>query len=612
MLILGGCRTAETPKTIARSRPDVIVITVDTLRADRVSKDVTPAIEAIGRAGTIFMDATAHAPLTLPSHISILTGRYPVDHGVHDNNGFALSDSVPTLATILRSAGYHTAAFVSSFVVRAATGLGRDFEQYDDHFAGVGRTHLTTTSLERGAAETAGDAVRWLKNAPRPFFLWVHFYDPHAPYDPPPAFARKFPGHPYDGEVAAADFGVSMVVEALSPERRAATVVVVTGDHGESLGEHGEAEHGVLLYDATLHVPLVIQGPGISAGGRVLRQVRHVDLLPTIADLVGVPPPAALDGISLVPLLGGQTRTEAPPSYAESRFAELHFGWSPIHSLRDGSWKYIDGPDPELYRLSADPNERENQRPGRPDTASGMGRALATLVARTTAPAGPASAPDAAERLRSLGYVSGRVDLGAGAAGEVDPKREIARYQAYVEAFNASLASLETGRAHDAEIGFRKLAREFPRAFEAHQYLARALAARHATIDAVAEFDLAIQLSPREAAVYFDAARTLADDGQFDRAFVRVAEGRRLEPASFYGALTEGVVARAAGQNDRAERAFRAAVQMNPTLGVAHVELGQLAESRGDRDAARREYRLALDGDSSIDAARRGLERVGQ
>src|SRR4051812_32271674 len=640
--ISSGCRTGETGKTIARSYPDVIVITIDTLRADRVgATDVTPAIDAIGRAGAVFVDATAHAPLTLPSHASILTGRYPVGHGVHDNNGFALSESVPTIATMLRGAGYHTAAFVSSFVVRAATGLGHDFEQYDDHFEGAGRTHLTTTSLERRAAETAGGAARWLKNAPRPFFLWVHFYDPHAPYDPPPAFASKFPARPYDGEVAAADFGVSMVVATLPPERRADTIIVVTGDHGESLGEHGEAEHGILLYDSTLHVPLVIQGPGITAGGRISRQVRHVDLLPTIADLVGVSPPPSIDGISLAPLLRGQTRvrpvsdtgptrawhvpgtvgtvasaesaTEAPASYAESRFGELHFGWSPIHSLRDGSWKYIDGPDPELYRVSSDPAERENQRVARADTASGMGRALDRLVARTAAsPTGSAAAADAAERLRSLGYVSGRVDLGARAAGAVDPKREIARYQAYVKAFNESLGALETGGAHNAEIGFRKLAREFPLAFEPHQYLARALAARHATTNAIAELDVAIQLSPREAVLYFDAARMLADGGDFDRAFVRVAEGRRLEPASFYGALTEGLVARAAGQTDRAERAFRAAIQMNPTLGVAHVELAQLAESRGDRDAARREYRLALDGDSTLESARRGLERLAQ
>jgi tetratricopeptide (TPR) repeat protein len=196
--------------------------------------------------------------------------------------------------------------------------------------------------------------------------------------------------------------------------------------------------------------------------------------------------------------------------------------------------------------------------------------------------------------------------------GGEDPKREIARYELYVKAFNEGLASLESGRGPAAEIAFRRLARQFPLAFEAHQYLARALAARHAFADAIAEFDLAIRLSPREPVLYFDAARTLADGGQFDRAFARVAEGRRLEPSSYSGALTEGLVARAAGQTDRAERAFDEALRVNPILAVAHLELGELAEARGDRDAARREYRRALDGDATLAAARHALDRIGR
>src|SRR5439155_6382798 len=173
-----------------------------------------------------------------------------------------------------------------------------------DRFEGVGRARLTFSSLERRGPEVGRAAAQWIASAPRPFFLWVHFYDPHAPYDPPPAFAEKFPGWPYDGEVAAADFGVATLLDALTPERRRETVIVATADHGESLGEHGEPEHGVLVYDATLHVPLVIAGPGIAAGTVVRRQVRHVDLLPTALELLGVKPPAGLDGTSLAPTLG--------------------------------------------------------------------------------------------------------------------------------------------------------------------------------------------------------------------------------------------------------------------------------------------------------------------
>src|SRR5438093_1324724 len=407
-----ACR-ADRPRLDAPR--DLILVTIDTLRADRVGveggpHDVTPTLDELGRQGAVFLDATAHAPLTVPSHASILTGRYPTVHGVHDNAGFMLSDRVPTLAVMLHDAGYHTAAFVSSFVLRGSTGLARGFEAYNDRFEGMGRSHVTVSSLERRAPEVAREAARWIASAPRPFFLWVHFYDPHAPYDPPPAFAAKFSGRPYDGEVAAADFGVSLVVGALSPERRADTVVVVTGDHGESLGEHGESEHGILLYDATLHVPLIMRGPGVPAGLRVNRQVRHVDVLPTIAGLVGVAAPPGIDGVDLMPQLTGSAR-EGPVSYAESRFGELHFGWRPLHSLRDGTWKYIDGPEPELFQLTADRGERENRRGARADTAAGMARVLDDLARRADAstPATPAANADAAERLRSLGYVSGRM-----------------------------------------------------------------------------------------------------------------------------------------------------------------------------------------------------------
>ena len=269
-----------------------------------------PTIDAIGREGAAFLDATAHAPLTLPSHASILTGRYPSVHGVHDNAGFTLPSSMPTLATMLSGAGYHTAAFVSSFVLHGATGVARGFDRFDDRFAGLGRARLTATALERRGPEVAREAARWLAAAPQPSSLGSFLRCARA-VNPPPAFAVKFPGRPYDGEVATSDFGVATLLDALPAARRAATLVVVTSDHGESLGEHGEAEHGILLYDSTLHVPLVMRGPGIPAGAVVRQQVRHVDLLPTIAELAGIAPPAT-DGVSLVPLLAGQRR-DVPP-----------------------------------------------------------------------------------------------------------------------------------------------------------------------------------------------------------------------------------------------------------------------------------------------------------
>jgi len=602
---------------------DLILVTIDTLRADRVSSaggppGLTTALDGVGRTGALFLDATAHAPLTLPSHASILTGRYPPHHGVHDNAGFAVEAGIPTLATLLHGAGYHTAAFVSSYVLRGSTGLARGFDTYDDRFEGAGRSHVTFSSLERHGPEVGRLAAEWLVRAKRPFLLWVHFYDPHAPYDPPPAFAARFPGRPYDGEIAAADFGLATLLAAVPSDRRRDTVIIVTGDHGESLGEHGEEEHGVLLYDATLHVPLVIGGGGIPPGVVVRDQVRHVDLLPTALELVGVASPAGVDGESLVPLImrnrdaaSAGRPTGAPRlSYAESRFGELHFGWSPIRSLRDGAWKYIDAPAPELYDLAKDVGERDNRRAQRPDTAAALSRALAGIASKDDKQSATRDAA-AAERLRSLGYVSGRVTLDDRVPGQApDPKLEIHRYVAYVSKFNDALAALETGRIREAEAGFRELARSFPRAFEAHQYLARALEARGDYAAAARELDAAIALSPEEAVLYFDDGRVLAQEKQFDAAFERVAEGLRREPSSFYGWLARGEVARAAGRDAAAEQAYREALTLNPGLGVAHFELGRIAEARGQREAAAAEYRLAVAADSTLTDAREALNRV--
>jgi tetratricopeptide (TPR) repeat protein len=330
--------------------------------------------------------------------------------------------------------------------------------------------------------------------------------------------------------------------------------------------------------------------------------------VPTALALLGLPAPAGLDGRSLVPF-ARVNEEEAPPSYAESDYGARHFGWSPLRSLRDGAWKYIDAPAAELYDLRSDPGERQNRLPEREPLGSAMARTLQGFGgAESPAAARGGGAADAANRLRGLGYVTGQVSLGTRRGA--DPKTEIARYEAYVGQFNDGLARLEQGQARDAERIFRGLARAYPQAYEARQYLGRALAARGAYRDAVAALDEAIALAGDEAAVYFDEARTLADAGEIDRALRRVDEGRRLEPSSFYGALTDGLVAQAAGQPDRAERAFREAVRLNPTLSVAHYELGRIAERRGDPAAARAEYQRALDGDDTFEEARRALARL--
>jgi tetratricopeptide (TPR) repeat protein len=322
--------------------------------------------------------------------------------------------------------------------------------------------------------------------------------------------------------------------------------------------------------------------------------------------------PAGLDGTSLRPLLDrtpASPTEDAPLAYAETQFGVLHFGWAPLASGRDGRWKYIDAPAPELYDLRADRSEMANRfAPG--GTAAGIARVVREIGTSQPLHARAEDA-DVRERLRSLGYASGRVDLGS-ASGSGDPKTEIARYEAYVRAFNEGLSRLESGKPKAAETVFRDLARTFPGAFEAHQYLARSLAAQGAFDAAVKEFEVALALSPNEPAVYFDSARALASLKKFEPAFDRVAAGRRQDPRSFYGALVEGLVAKAAGDVPRAERSFTEAVALNPALAAAHYELGLIAESRGDTRSAETSYRKALEGDPLSSQAQRGLDRVSR
>jgi arylsulfatase A-like enzyme/Flp pilus assembly protein TadD len=592
----------------------VVLVTIDTLRADRVGAyggitAATPNLDRLASRGVTFVDATAHAPLTAPSHASILTGQYPTRHLLRDNGGFALAARSQTLAELLRTDGYHTAAFVASYVLNRGTGLARGFDAYSDRFD-IATPHLSLTSLQRRGPEVARAAVEWLAGAPRPFFLWVHFYDPHAPYDPPPAFGARFPDQPYEGEIATSDWALGEVLRAVD-KRSTNALIIVTADHGESLGEHGEQEHGIFVYDATLRVPLVMAGPMVRPGQRMPRQVRHVDILPTVLDVAHITLPDQLDGTSLKPFLEGQTYATTRPSYAESMFGRLHFGWSELRAIRDGKWKYIEAPDAELYDVTTDPAERTNVLGTRRNTAATLSKTLARL-------AGPPSPSDAstagvesatAERLRTLGYLSGRVELGAGSVG-ADPKTQIARYVTYVSQFTEAVDTLHAGRVREAERLFERLVRLFPASYEVHQYLGRTRAARGAHDEALQFFETARRLSPRTAIIEYDAAKSLAAKHDFPAALALVKRGQALEPDTFYGYVAEGQIRRAAGQPTEAAAAFNKALALSPGLAIAEYELGALAEHAGDRSSAVNHYQRALASEAGMTEAREALMRL--
>ena len=400
-----------------RERPHVLLVTIDTLRADALgcygrANAATPVLDALAGRGVRFGTAIAPAPLTGPSHASILTGLVPVRHGVRDNGGYVLPEAVPSMAESFHGAGYRTAAFVSGFPLARRFGLARGFDAYDDHFP-RGRDARRAPYVERDAAATTDAVLRWLDEGSGPFFAWVHYYDPHAPYEPPEPWATRFAGRPYDGEVAFVDAQLGRLLDRLGAKGIAAnSIVLVTADHGESLGEHGEETHGIFVYDATVRVPLVAAGPGLPRGTVSRTLARLIDVAPTLLDLAGLEALPGTDGRSLRRAAAGGGPEE--PAYVESLSPLLHLGWSPLHAWRTRRWKLIDAPRAELYDLEADPSERRNVAAEHRDVVDALRRPLQAAMAAQGPSAARAVDAETSERLAALGYLSGATAPDAG------------------------------------------------------------------------------------------------------------------------------------------------------------------------------------------------------
>jgi arylsulfatase A-like enzyme/Tfp pilus assembly protein PilF len=419
-----------------RPRPlSLLVVTIDTLRADRIGAygyqaAETPSLDRLAARGARFAHAQSAVPLTGPSHATIFTGTYPPVHGVRDNVTFSLGASRPTLAALLKARGYRTAAFVAAYPVAADFGFARGFAEFHED---LHESPVPGQGAERPGNEVADQVIAWLeKPAPGPFFAWVHLYDPHAPYAPPAPYRERFAGRPYDGEIAFADAQVGRILDALARTgHERDTVVVALSDHGESLGEHGERTHALLIHEATQHVPLIVAGPGI-APRVVPDRVGTVDVLPTALRLLGVEPPAGLSGRDLGPALAG--RALAPqPLYSESLFGRLNCRWAALRGITDGDWKLVRGATSELFDLAADPSESKDRSASEPERLARLETVLAAAL-RTMAPAGDtarpvAIAPEQEERLRSLGYAAGGGGGGAlDQPGLPDPRASVPIY----------------------------------------------------------------------------------------------------------------------------------------------------------------------------------------
>ena len=396
---------------------NLVVITIDTLRASRLhcygnDKIETPTLDRLAQRGVLFENAVAQTPLTPPSHASIFTGTYPNVHKVRNTGGFALQPSSITLAKILQQHGWDTSAFVGAAVLKKIFGFNQGFDLYDDQMPKAQKSHEERDYPERSAGVVVDHALAKLEaQAGKPFFMWLHVYDPHQPYEPPAPFNQKYRDNLYDGEVAYTDQQLGRFLDALekkSPPEK--TLVVVLADHGESLGDHGEFSHGIFLYDSTVRIPLIIAGPGVPAGVRVKQQMRTIDVLPTILDLLGGKPPAACQGVSVVPAFSGKD-VPTTYSYEETIYPKMNMGWAELRGVRTDHWKYVRAPKPELYDLTRDPGEKTNIIESRPKEFRELESQLKALSRNGTNETEKISSTmvdsKSMEQLKSLGYLSG-------------------------------------------------------------------------------------------------------------------------------------------------------------------------------------------------------------
>lgn len=567
-------------------RPSVLLVTIDTLRADRVGvyggdTSLTPNINALAGRGAVFEEALASVPLTLPSHATILSGLEPPHHGVHDNGTFVFPQDRETLATILKGRGYATGAFIGAYVLDRRFGLARGFDVYDDAIERRDTGGSVLESERRGDAVVAA-AQAWIERQDEPFFAWAHLYDPHAPYDPPPPHRERLAARPYDGEVAFADDCFGRLVDAARRKAGDRLLVAVLGDHGEGLGDHGENTHGFFVYQPTIQIPIIVAGPGVPSGVRLAGRARTADVLPTLLAMAGIPAPVGLDGVDVI---GGPRARE---SYAETVYPRT-LGWAPLHSLRVGALKYIDAPRAELYDLAQDPGEEHDRAASRPDDVARLSAALAAMRrGERTAPRS-ADDPQVAERLRALGYVSG-APAGADASALADPKDRIELWHRFEEATWADAR----GERIKALRSFRALVAAEPPNATFRRTLSAALRRAGRVREAAAALGDLEVVAPDDPLAWHEAAVSAAEAGRLDEALR--AERRALvlgpELPELHNHL--GILQARAGMTSDALLSFERATSIDPNNAHAWANRGNALRALGRRQEAADSYARAM------------------
>jgi arylsulfatase A-like enzyme/Flp pilus assembly protein TadD len=602
---LAGCGRSEGP-------PGLILVTIDTCRADRLgcygARDgATPVLDALAARGVLLEQVQAPVPLTLPSHCSLLTGLYPDRHTVRNNGTARLPDAAVTLPEILRDRGWRTAAFLSAFPLDRQFGVDQGFEIYDDELSGSSAGSVATEEGrradvadgffydERTAAATAASALPWIEEASRgedPFFAWIHFFDPHSVYEPPARFLTERRLDAYGGEIAYVDEQLGRILEALG-EREESTTLIVTADHGESLGEHGEVSHGLFVYESSLRVPWLMAGPGLPAGRRIGTPVSLVQVLPTALDLLGLPLPEGLDGASTLPLLR-EGEPEAVPIHGESLFGRTQYDWAGLRTVRRGRWKLIEAPRPELYDLESDPHEEHDLAAARPELVAELREEMRRHAGR----GGRLDADhlsvseETRRRLEALGYVGGagaeilEEDADLWSLGGRDPKDMVGFFNRLQEIPTL----LFSGRAEAAERLLKELRVEDPQNLDVLHKLALVCRMEERWEEAGDYCRAVLDLDPDDVRARRNRAHALRMQGDREGARLEYREllERHPEEASGWAAL--GALDSQDGLSEDAARAFRRAAELEPDVGDHHYALGRALEAAGRIEEALRSY----------------------
>ena len=648
-------------------QPNVVLITIDTVRADHIGcygdrLARTPTLDALAREGVLFQTAVAQVPLTLPSHCSIMTGTYPTFHGVHDNLGYTLGSDPPTLATLLKQKGYVTAAFVGAEVLDPARGLNQGFDTYSSPFRRKPTRNnplvFNLQDLRRPGGAVIKDALGWLDSPARdrskPFFIWIHLYDAHSPYNPPEPFRSQLRTR-YDGAIAYADDVIGQFLSDLKEhDLFNPSLIVAVADHGESFEEHGEQTHGYFIYDTTLLVPLIIKPPAGSGitPRRIDTPVRTIDIAPTVLQLLGAAPARSMQGSGLLSLMLGKPSNAATSvAYCETYYPS-EFGWSALRALRTGRYKYIDAPKPELYDLLSDPKELHNLYAGRHDVALELKSQFDTMIARIT-PKTPSRrtpvSPADAEMLASLGYVglsnapgaggpgqTGRTSLpffpstymppyGAGASGRPlpDPKDQVAAYRllfastqlasegecaraipmlTHLTQMDPSLflgqltrgkCDLALGKYPEAEATLKTAQHLRPESFEAKFYLGICQFQEGRFKDAQDNLQPLAKALPNEPYLHFYLGGIYENEGQPAEAMDEYQKCIALDPNFEVAVYKVGYFLAKSGKFTEAAAEFKRVTQMDPGNASAHYNLALAYQRAGNEAAAAPEFETA-------------------